>query len=282
MKAACHYSILRFMPYRETEEFVNVGVVLVQPETGFFNYKLASKRKRISAFFHEFNMSIYRYGLANVRAELELLRDHFNLLDNGGQCRLMPEELLNAYTALIRTRESIFQYSTPRTVLCENAKQKLEETYAFFIDRQFAQDPEYQEERMVREVKNVFSAEGLLKYYREEVRLGTLEYGVTVPFCYSVGAKPIAAIKPLNLEKGSTTKIYDHGGTWLSRLRRLRDFHTAPEHMIFAVTRPSDGKRMDVACTIINELKAEDAQVVPFDQKQMLVNVARAEVGRYE
>lgn len=282
MKAACHYSILRFVPYRETEEFVNVGIVLVQPETGYFDYKLASRWKRISAFFHELNMNIYRHGLANVRVELDLIRDHFSSHKDGGQLRLMPEDLLNAFKVLIRARESIFQYSIPRTALCEDPKRKLEKAYAFFIDRQFAQDQEYQEDRMAREVKNVFNAEGLLQYYREEVRLGTSEYGVIVPFCYSVGAKPVAAIKPLNLDKDSTTKIYDHGGAWVSRLRRLKAFDTAPERMIFAVTGPGEGKRRDVACTIINELKAEDARVVPFDQKETLVEAARSEVSRYQ
>jgi hypothetical protein len=32
----CNYAIARFRPYRETAEFVNVGVVLLCPPTGFF------------------------------------------------------------------------------------------------------------------------------------------------------------------------------------------------------------------------------------------------------
>ncbi len=30
-KVACNYAIIRFLPYPETEEFVNVGVVLACP-----------------------------------------------------------------------------------------------------------------------------------------------------------------------------------------------------------------------------------------------------------
>ena len=43
---ACHYAIIRFLPYPETQEFANVGVVLACPESGYFGFKL---EKRCSA-----------------------------------------------------------------------------------------------------------------------------------------------------------------------------------------------------------------------------------------
>ena len=39
-KFAYRYAIVQFQPYSETGEFANVGVVLVCPETGFFDFKL--------------------------------------------------------------------------------------------------------------------------------------------------------------------------------------------------------------------------------------------------
>jgi hypothetical protein len=35
---ACTYAALRFLPYRETCEFANVGVVVCAPEAGFFGF----------------------------------------------------------------------------------------------------------------------------------------------------------------------------------------------------------------------------------------------------
>ncbi|TAM57619.1 MAG: DUF3037 domain-containing protein [Rhodanobacter sp.] len=37
---ACQYAIIRFLPYAETGEFANVGVVLACPATGYFGARL--------------------------------------------------------------------------------------------------------------------------------------------------------------------------------------------------------------------------------------------------
>ena len=51
-KLACRYAILKFLPYTETGEFANVGVVLACPATGFFGFKLETRRyARFTDFF---------------------------------------------------------------------------------------------------------------------------------------------------------------------------------------------------------------------------------------
>jgi hypothetical protein len=39
--AVYQYAVVRFMPFIETREFANVGVVLIAPKTGKFLFKLA-------------------------------------------------------------------------------------------------------------------------------------------------------------------------------------------------------------------------------------------------
>ena len=52
MKYTCLYSIVRFAPFAETEEFANVGIVLSAPAIGRMEYKLARKNlKRVNHFF---------------------------------------------------------------------------------------------------------------------------------------------------------------------------------------------------------------------------------------
>ncbi|WP_153010653.1 DUF3037 domain-containing protein, partial [Pseudomonas sp. ADP] len=46
MNYFCNYSILRFLPYPETGEFVNIGVVLLA-SNGEFHYKVETKRQRV-------------------------------------------------------------------------------------------------------------------------------------------------------------------------------------------------------------------------------------------
>ena len=50
----CNYSTIRFQPYRETGEFVNIGVLLSCPQVGFFKYRVDKVHHgRISKFFPE-------------------------------------------------------------------------------------------------------------------------------------------------------------------------------------------------------------------------------------
>ena len=46
--------VVRFLPYPETEEFVNIGVVMACPETGTFDFRIETRRReRITGFFPE-------------------------------------------------------------------------------------------------------------------------------------------------------------------------------------------------------------------------------------
>ena len=47
-RLACHYSVVRFCPYPETDEFVNVGVMLACPAIGFLDGLRADLRLTVS------------------------------------------------------------------------------------------------------------------------------------------------------------------------------------------------------------------------------------------
>ncbi len=53
MRYACiYYSIVRFAPFAETEEFANVGIVLSAPAIKRMEYRLASEHlERVNRFF---------------------------------------------------------------------------------------------------------------------------------------------------------------------------------------------------------------------------------------
>ncbi len=51
-RIACQYAIVRFMPYIETGEFANVGILLWAPKTRYLGFKLLRrKHARITQFF---------------------------------------------------------------------------------------------------------------------------------------------------------------------------------------------------------------------------------------
>lgn len=63
-KVALRYSVIQFMPYVETGEFANVGVMAVCPKTGYFDYKITSKYGRLTQFFPNLSAKQYKASIA--------------------------------------------------------------------------------------------------------------------------------------------------------------------------------------------------------------------------
>ena len=67
-EVVCNYAVARFRPYREPGEFVNVGVVFVCPETGYFDYLFeTSDCRRVMSFFPELEMSLRKVSSLSRR-----------------------------------------------------------------------------------------------------------------------------------------------------------------------------------------------------------------------
>ena len=70
-EVVCNYAIARFRPYRETGEFVNVGVVLVCPQAGYFDYLFETHDcQRITDFFPELDANVFKAGINGLLKEL--------------------------------------------------------------------------------------------------------------------------------------------------------------------------------------------------------------------
>jgi hypothetical protein len=72
---ACNYSVVRFRPYPETGEFVNIGVVVNSPQTGFFDFRIERRKfRRIANFFPELRAEVYREGILACIDEIDRIR----------------------------------------------------------------------------------------------------------------------------------------------------------------------------------------------------------------
>src|SRR4051812_18233105 len=68
----CNYAPVRFLPYREIGEFVNVGVVVHCPQTDHFIYRLVPLKRtgRVTKFFPELDPKLFKAGLQGIAREL--------------------------------------------------------------------------------------------------------------------------------------------------------------------------------------------------------------------
>ena len=218
----CNYAVVRFLPYRETGEFVNVGVVLFCRQAGFFDVALETqRRKRVTDFFPELDRDLFSAGRQAFHEELRRVKK----LLHHDQPTLDGEACLGVFRELVRTRESVFRFSEVGTVSAEDPARKLAELFERYVNRQFAKTREYQETVMAHRLAEVLRAHELIRHYHLNQKVGNDEFHVLLPIVSAARnpqGVPRRAIKTLDLDRDEPTKIYDHGDMWVKRVERLR------------------------------------------------------------
>jgi hypothetical protein len=259
----CNYAPIRFQPYREIGEFVNVGMVVNCPQTGYFDFQLDSTRhKRIIDFFPELDREILKTALEHIKNELERFK-----APNDSLGKADSEQAVQIFRHLIRPQEGLVWFGEPGMLLTDNPKEALENLFARFVQRQFAHTKEYQETVMRRRLLS-FLKEWNLDHFYKKGEAG-VDIRVPLPFIHFENDKPKKAIKPLDLARTDSSEIYKHGGAWLEWMRRLKRHKQLPDQVIFTVKYPDDGKTLNAAEEICKDLK-ELVFVVPFEDTNQI------------
>ena len=277
-EVVCNYAIARFRPYRETSEFVNIGIVLICPQLDYFGHIFETrKHKRITDFFPELDLDVFKAGLLGLGKEL--IRVTGRSQEEENHQFVLHEETkasLARFKELVRPRETLFYFGDAGTVLAANPRQKLQELFQYYIKRQFARDREYQEVIMRRRLGEFLREAKLDKFYRTEHQVGDENYHVTLPFVYLDGTQVRKAIKPLHLDKDGPTEIYRHGDAWISAMRRLQQINRLPKETLFAIKEPKgNSKRAVAARDICSELGRFDAVAIPFAETNRILEFAK-------
>ncbi len=255
---ACQYAIIRFLPYAETGEFANVGVLLACPATGYFGAKLMPVRKtgRITGFFEQLDKSIYREAMAYLKDELDRLGELVRERGAGNQSFVQQ-----TFSGLTRPREALLRFGETRVILAEQPAETLRKLFANFVEREFA-SKEYHDQVLERGVRETLRKAHLREYFKP-AEIGNDNLHINVPFVYQCDGLVQLAIKPLDLAKDEPNNVFDLGGHWVDRVRRLGKHQLLPERMLFAVRLPgtaNEGARK-AANEIIGELREQNIVV---------------------
>ena len=133
-KYACQYAIVRFLPYLETGEFANVGIVMCCPDADFFDFKLLTRVRRITAFFEELDAGIYRRARGDFQQELQRIRHWLN--PKQGEAK-NAESARHLFAELTRPREVMMRFEGIRVVLADDPAQQLEALFGYYVERNF-------------------------------------------------------------------------------------------------------------------------------------------------
>ncbi len=278
-RVTCNYAVLRFRPYQETGEFVNLGVVLFAHAAQFLDFRVETQRhRRVTDFFPELDVARFRLARATFRKEVLRVKELLFV----PSATLNEQERLGVFRELVRPRESVFRFAEVGTVLAEDPEAKLEELFQRYVHRQFAQTTEYQEVTMARRLGDILQAHDLIKHFRRNAMVGNETFHTKFPFVsehLNPAGAPIQAIKPLDLDRDEPTKIYDHGDAWIQRVKRLRQVGQAPDRLMFTIRLPKDDpKRLDAANTIRAELSAQGVSVAAEEDETLVLDFARSAV----
>lgn len=278
-KIACQYAIVRFAPFVETGEFANVGILMMAPKERFFGFKLESRRHgRITRFFEELDRKHFTQALHQVNEELR--RVHEVLKGHGFDRRRKVNDVEFArhmFAEVIRPRESIIRFSEPRVVLVDNPKKKLQELFAFYVERNFV-TKEYKETILEKGVRKwLVQAQVADRFQRMAV--GDDEYQANFPFVEQIEGEPAKIIKPLNLAQDKPSKIIEHGGFWGFRLKELKRRGKLPEKVLFTVAGPEDvdTRRYHAFNEAVDRLEDADVEVVGATERARIIDFARSE-----
>jgi plasmid stabilization system protein ParE len=273
-KLLCHYAIVRFLPYVETGEFANVGIVLMCPETGYFNFRMLTHTGRITAFFDELDAGIYRRARDDFRTELKRVQHYFSrgqFNDNVGQALAKQ-----VFDELTRPREVMMRFDDPRVLLTDDPSQQLEDLFAHYVERNFATKA-YQERLLDKAVHKLLLNAKLGKEYQPRTLGDQAVFHARFPFVKTRDDIPLKAIKPLHLAHEDPTLIFEHGWAWKGKLEKLRALHLLPEQVLLPVQGPADRNsiRFHTFKEITAQLAANDVVVVEADSTDDILAFAR-------
>lgn len=123
-KHACNYAMLRFLPYRETGEFVNVGVLAACQQLCLIDFVAERKMPdRAKSLFPKQNEQVFEAAIEALQLEMERLKES----------SLDPKSLQIAFDETVRIRESVFRFGEVRTILTANPQNLGEELFARYV-----------------------------------------------------------------------------------------------------------------------------------------------------
>ena len=274
-KMPCQYAIVRFMPFIETEEFANVGVLLMAPYARYFDFKLLTRRHgRITKFFDELNAQIFRTSMYDLKEELTRVNDMLQTLGFDRRLKVYDVEAANRlFSEILRSRETIVRFSEPRVVLTHDPKIAMKELFAHYVERNFV-TKKYRETVLEKNIRSMlFSAHAGEQFAR--ARVGDEEYQVTFPFVELQDETPVKIIKPLHLGQEYSSKIIEIGGKWQFRIKELRKRRTLPRNVLFAVEGPTENDRRHNAYKEALEMLTDtDVSILSIGSKKQILEFA--------
>lgn len=275
-KAQCMYAVIRFMPFAETREFANIGIVVIAPKLGIYDFKLAPKTfGRVTKFFDDLDGVVYKHALESFEGELERIRNH--LVHN----HVQGKELVAYFKEVTRARESVLHFGEIGTLLTDNVNLSVEKLYDRLIGRNFATSKEYKEQQMVRVLRNQLTSKlpKNVRYTKQNIKAGMFD--ISIPLVTQINNN-YRIIRPLAFEQKNLLQAMEHGETWVNRLKKLINSGVIEaDRALFVLEKPLNRKLdfMKVYDNVTEEIQSLGAVAENFCATKNIMEFAAADLS---
>ena len=272
-KLACRYAIVRFMPYPEIGEFINIGIILACPKTGFFDFKIEQyKYKRATQFFKNLDPRTYK-------ASIKIFTDELNRVKAITKNQhVYGDDLRNFFDTLAAPREALISTSNIRVILAHNETETLNQLFLQYVEHDIG-FAESRQEALDKRVEGLIKRLPLINQFTEQF-VGDDTFKVKFKLVQKEQinlAKKI--IKPIYLGDDDTTMLYERGDRWVGRLNRLWQFNilTPNDKILFAIQEPTNknNKQISAIKDITKRLVDLNGIVINQEEKEKIAEFAK-------
>jgi hypothetical protein len=124
VQAVCNYALLQFLPYAETGEFVNVGVLVACQQPCLLHFEAETEMPaRVKAMFPRQNELAFAAAMGAFGKEMLRVQ---NAVRDPKSCQMLFGEM-------VRRRESLFRFGEVRTILTDDPSHLAGELLRRFI-----------------------------------------------------------------------------------------------------------------------------------------------------
>ncbi|EDW0701040.1 DUF3037 domain-containing protein [Salmonella enterica subsp. enterica] len=238
MTTPCLYSIIRYAPYAETEEFANVGVVLCAPKLGQFHFQLTQgNNARVKNFFQD--EIIFPHAKEAIARELTFAQEQSYKFTT-------PEKLANFFNYLIGKKESIIHFSPARVMMSDCPQEITATLFNKFVNHSEV-TKESREAILTRELKHRFSHYSDLKNAFKKETLGGELTRFSLPFVARQEGEILCAIKPLAFTQDKPEKMMEHCDSWTAKiLRAASEKILSISNVLFTIDAPYQPSALEV------------------------------------
>ena len=227
-KQICHYAVIQFMPYPETGEFANVGVVAVIPQKNSFVFKLElTNYSRLTKFFRHSEHGIASHAVKHLNDELHYL---------AAAVKNQEVRALQAFDMIVRPLETMLRFSNKRVKLTERPQSIATELFNRFVLQGFVEEDNH-EQGLQSRLGHLVHKLNLRHPFKKET-VGKL-YPVNMPLVQHAEEGQVRAIQPLYFDFNEPKKIIEHGNLWIGKFGTLQGFKELPDDILIPVEKPT-------------------------------------------